>query len=105
MRRVPTASGIQPAQLRLVFLPAVVRSLSASRRAHGRLPYEYDSLSDLVWPKGAAPHAIGRRPFGPITIANADAAAPAYTDAAIDMAFRAVNELARRDGGASPRAR
>ena len=35
------------------------------------------------------------RPLGAITIANADAAASAYTDAAIDMAYRAVGEFPR----------
>jgi len=34
-----------------------------------------------------------RRPFGRIAIANADVAAYAYTDAAIDQAHRAVGEL------------
>ena len=40
--------------------------------------------------------AIGRRPlgaFGLITIANSDAAAAAYSDHAMDQAYRAVNEL------------
>jgi hypothetical protein len=34
-----------------------------------------------------------RQPFGRITIANSDAAAYAYTDAAIDQGYRAVQEL------------
>jgi len=36
---------------------------------------------------------MGRKPFGNITIANSDSAARAYTDAAIDEAWRAVQEL------------
>ena len=36
---------------------------------------------------------IGRMPFGRIAIANSDAGAAAYTDSAIDQAYRAVNEL------------
>jgi spermidine dehydrogenase len=36
---------------------------------------------------------VGRQRFGRIAIANADAAARAYTDAAIDEAWRAVTEL------------
>jgi spermidine dehydrogenase len=36
---------------------------------------------------------IARAPFGPITIANSDAGAAAYTDSAIDQASRAVNQL------------
>jgi len=39
------------------------------------------------------PCEIARRPHGRIAIANADAAAYAYTDAAIDQAYRAVGEL------------
>ena len=47
---------------------------------------------------------IGRRatacagrsqPFGRISIANSDAEALAYTNAAIDQAYRAVNEVSR----------
>ena len=35
---------------------------------------------------------IGRKQFGRISIANSDAGASAYTDAAIDQAYRAVQE-------------
>ena len=45
------------------------------------------------WPEGEAPHLIGRKPFGRITIANPDSGATAYTDVAIDQSFRAVAEL------------
>jgi spermidine dehydrogenase len=38
---------------------------------------------------------IGRQAFGRISIANSDAAALAYTNAAIDEAYRAVQELSR----------
>ena len=41
------------------------------------------------------PCVIGRQPFGRISIANSDAEAFAYTNAAIDQAYRAVNEVAR----------
>ena len=71
-----------------------IAGITVNRWAHG-YAYEYDSLSDPAWPKDGAPHEVGRRPFGPIVIANSDAAASAYTDAAIDMAFRAVGELPR----------
>lgn len=67
--------------------------ITVNRWAHG-YTYEYDPLTDPPWPHGQAPHEIARRPFGRITIANADAAGAAYTDAAIDMASRAVRELA-----------
>ena len=36
---------------------------------------------------------VGRKPFGRIVIANADAAGSSHTDAAIDMAWRAVGEV------------
>jgi spermidine dehydrogenase len=36
---------------------------------------------------------IGRQRFGPIAIANSDSGAAAYTDSAIDQAYRAVTEL------------
>jgi spermidine dehydrogenase len=39
------------------------------------------------------PCVAARRPFGRIAIANSDAAAYAYTDAAIDHAYRAVREV------------
>ena len=35
---------------------------------------------------------IGRKKFGRISIANSDSAASAYTNAAIDQAYRAVQE-------------
>ena len=69
-----------------------IAAITVNRWAHG-YTYEYDTLTDPSWPKGHAPHEIGRQPFGPIAIANADAAGAAYTDAAIDMAHRAVGEL------------
>jgi spermidine dehydrogenase len=36
---------------------------------------------------------VGRKPFGRISIANADAAGSSHTDAAIDMAYRAVGDV------------
>jgi len=36
---------------------------------------------------------VGRKQFGRISIANSDAAASAYTNAAIDQADRAVQEV------------
>ena len=39
------------------------------------------------------PHVIGRKAFGNIAIANADAQGSAYVDAAITQADRAVSEL------------
>ncbi len=48
---------------------------------------------DPFWLEGGEqPCVVARQPFGRIAIANADAAAYAYTDAAIDEAYRAVND-------------
>jgi spermidine dehydrogenase len=38
---------------------------------------------------------VARQPFGRIAIANADADAYAYTDCAIDQAWRAVGEITK----------
>jgi len=43
------------------------------------------------WYVAATDAEIGRKPLGRIAIANSDAGAAAYTDSAIDQAFRAVN--------------
>jgi spermidine dehydrogenase len=69
-----------------------ITAITVNRWPHG-YAYEYNPLFDPDWPKGEAPHEIGRARFGPIAIANSDAAAAAYTDAAIDQAHRAVEEL------------
>jgi spermidine dehydrogenase len=69
-----------------------VQSITVNRWAHG-YAYEYDWYSDRDLPGGPRPNVIGRKPFGNITIANSDSAARAYTDAAIDEAYRAVQEL------------
>jgi spermidine dehydrogenase len=66
--------------------------ITVNRWPHG-YAYEYNSLFDPDWPNGEAPHEIGRTRFGSIAIANSDAAAAAYTDAAIDQAYKAVEEL------------
>jgi spermidine dehydrogenase len=69
-----------------------IDAITVNRWPHG-YAYEYNPLWDPDWPAGQAPCEIGRKPFGRITIANSDAAAAAYTDQAIDQAYRAVNEL------------
>ncbi len=77
------------------FDPATdITAITVNRWPHG-YAYEYNYLFDPVWPPGRAPHEIGRAPFGRIAIANSDSAAAAYTDAAIDQAHRAVDEVAR----------
>jgi spermidine dehydrogenase len=69
-----------------------ITAITVNRWPHG-YAYEYNPLFDPDWRRGEAPHEIGRARFGPIAIANSDAAAAAYTDAAIDQAHRAVEEL------------
>jgi len=71
-----------------------IDAITVNRWPHG-YAYEYNPLWDPDWPPGQSPCEIGRKPFGRITIANSDAAAAAYTDQAIDQAFRAVNELVK----------
>ncbi len=68
-----------------------IAAITVNRWAHG-YAYEYDSLSDPDWEPDQRPCVIGRKQFGRISIANSDAAASAYTNAAIDQAYRAVQE-------------
>jgi len=69
-----------------------ITAITVNRWPHG-YAYEYNSLFDPEWPDGEAPHQIGRARFGRIAIANSDSGAAAYTDSAIDQAYRAVQEL------------
>jgi len=69
-----------------------ITAITVNRWPHG-YAYEYNPLFDPDWPEGGAPHVIGRARFGRIAIANSDAGAAAYTDSAIDQAYRAVEEL------------
>jgi spermidine dehydrogenase len=70
-----------------------ITAITVNRWPHG-YSYEYNSLFDPDWPAGQAPHEIGRQKRGRIAIANADSGAGAFTDVAIDQAYRAVAELA-----------
>ncbi|HKQ67056.1 MAG TPA: NAD(P)-binding protein [Methylomirabilota bacterium] len=73
-----------------------VLALTVNRWPHG-YAYQYNSLWDPFWIAGGPlPCVAARKPFGRIAIANSDAAAYAYTDAAIDQAHRAVRELLSR---------
>jgi len=84
LARILSGGGFDPAR--------DIEAITVNRWPHG-YGYEYNPLFDPEWPPGEAPHEIGRRRFGRITIANSDSAATAYTDAAINQAYRAVNEL------------
>ncbi|MGB9234737.1 MAG: FAD/NAD(P)-binding protein [Terriglobales bacterium] len=74
-----------------------IEGITVGRWAHG-YAYGYNSLFDPAFTDDQQPHVVGRKPFGRIAIANSDAAAVAYMDAAIDQAWRAVQELAERRG-------
>jgi spermidine dehydrogenase len=81
-----------------------IEAITVNRWAHG-YAYEYDWYSDRDLPPGPRPNVIGRAPHGNITIANSDSAARAYTDAAIDEAYRAVQELPGFGGASGARTR
>ena len=68
-----------------------IAAITVNRWAHG-YAYEYDSLFDPDWAEKDRPCVIGRKQFGRISIANSDAGASAYTNVAIDQAYRAVQE-------------
>jgi spermidine dehydrogenase len=70
-----------------------ILEITVNRWPHG-YAYEYNSLFDQFWLEGGeTPCQRARKPFGRLTIANSDADAYAYTDCAIDQAYRAVQEL------------
>jgi spermidine dehydrogenase len=71
-----------------------IEAITVNRWPHG-YGYEYNPLYDPQWPPGQAPHEIGRRRFVRDSLRR-DSAATAYTDAAIDQAHRAVEELFSR---------
>jgi spermidine dehydrogenase len=85
LERVLGAGGFDPAR--------DINAITVNRWPHG-YAYEYNPLWDPDWREGQRPCDIARKRFGRIAIANSDAAAAAYTDQAIDQAFRAVRELA-----------
>jgi spermidine dehydrogenase len=84
LARVLGTGGFDPAR--------DIEAITVNRWPHG-YAYEYNWLWDPDFPEGRRPCDIARKKFGRITIANSDAAAAAYTDQAIDQAWRAVNEV------------
>jgi spermidine dehydrogenase len=69
-----------------------ITGITVNRWPHGYAPeYNFLWLPDV--PVEQRPHMVGRARFGRIAIANSDAGDGAYTDVAIDQAWRAVNEL------------
>lgn len=84
LERMLGASGFDPER--------DIEGITVNRWAHG-YAYEYDSLSDPDLAAPERPCVVGRKRFGRISIANSDAGGRAYTDCAIDQAYRAVQEL------------
>jgi spermidine dehydrogenase len=82
--RMLGGAGFDPAQ--------DIEGITVNRWAHG-YAYTPNSLFDPDWKEEEKPWVIGRKPFGKIAIANSDAGASAYTDVAIDQAWRAVGEI------------
>ena len=71
-----------------------IEGITVNRWAHG-YAFAPNALFDPDWSEQEKPWVIGRKAFGKIAIANSDAGASAYTDVAIDQAWRAVGELLR----------
>jgi spermidine dehydrogenase len=70
-----------------------ILAITVNRWPHG-YAYEFNPLfDDFSIPPDKRANVIGRARFGRIAIANSDAGAAAYTDSAIDQAYRAVGEL------------
>lgn len=72
-----------------------ISAITVNRWPHG-YAYEYNSLFDPFWLEGGeTPCEVARKTFGRIAIANADAGAYAYTDEAINQAWRAVEDVTK----------
>ena len=71
-----------------------IQAITVNRIPHG-YAYWYWGLDDPEWSPGQAPHEIGRKQFGRISIANSDSQARPYMDGAFDAAFLAVDEQIR----------
>ncbi len=72
-----------------------IAAITVNRWPHG-YAYEYSSLWDkFVLDGGETPCEVARKPLGRIAIANSDAGARAYTDEAINQAYRAVGEITK----------
>jgi spermidine dehydrogenase len=84
LARILSSGGFDPAR--------DIQAITINRWPHG-YGYEYNPLFDPNWPDAERPNVIGRKKFGRIAIANTDSGATAYTDVAIDQAYRAVQEL------------
>ncbi|MGA8619373.1 MAG: NAD(P)-binding protein [Candidatus Sulfotelmatobacter sp.] len=87
LARTLGAGGFDPAR--------DIAAITVNRWPHG-YAYEYNSLFDSFWLEGGeTPCEVARKAYGKIAIANADAGAYAYTDEAINQAWRAVGDVKR----------
>jgi spermidine dehydrogenase len=87
LARTLGAGGFDPAR--------DILAITVNRWPHG-YAYEYSSLWDkFVLEGGETPCERARKPYGRIAIANSDAGAAAYTDEAINQAWRAVGEITK----------
>ena len=84
LARMLGSAGFEPAR--------DIQGITVNRWAHG-YSNEGNSLFDPEWAEGEQPWILGRKQFGQIAIANSDAGRSAYTNVAIDQAYRAVQEL------------
>jgi spermidine dehydrogenase len=71
-----------------------IEGITVNRWAHG-YAFTPNPLFDPDWKEEEKPWVIGRQPFGRIAIANSDAGASAYSNVAIDQAYRAIGEILR----------
>jgi spermidine dehydrogenase len=69
-----------------------IEGITVNRWAHG-YAFTANPLFDPDWKEEEKPWVIGRQRVGRIAIANSDAGASAYTNVAIDQAWRAVGDL------------
>jgi spermidine dehydrogenase len=84
--RMLGAAGFDPAR--------DIEGITVNRWAHG-YAFHDNPLFDPDWSENEKPWVLGRKQFGRIAVANSDAGGSAYTDAAIDQAYRAVGEIVR----------
>lgn len=76
-----------------------IEAITCNRWSHG-YAYEYMRPGDGFWPDGELPIEAARKPWGRISIANADSGAYAYAHSAIDQGVRAVRDLLGTPDGA-----
>jgi spermidine dehydrogenase len=84
LTRMLGAAGFDPAR--------DIEGITVNRWAHG-YAFTPNPLFDPQWPEAEQPWVIGRKRVGRIAIANSDAGASAYTNVAIDQAWRAIGDL------------